>query len=145
MPATVTAGVTRTDTNAVVVASGTVLVAQAAGIYTTSFTEPAAGLTYAVVLNWTYVSGVTGNVTYNLASTTASSADSLATAVAILNQLYTAAANTPSGINTIMVDGMSTTYSSHAQIAIAIDYWTKRVAFLSGRRRRSFGIRMDRF
>ena len=97
------------------------------------------------MINWTFTNGTSDSISYNTTGSVLSTATSLSAAIAVLNQLYTAVQNTPSGINTIMVDGMSTTYSGAAQLNAAIDYWTKRVAFLSGTRRRSFGIRMDRF
>jgi hypothetical protein len=47
-------GVTRNDTNGVVVASGTDMTNTGIGVYTYTFTEPAAGLTYTASYEVTY-------------------------------------------------------------------------------------------
>ena len=47
---TVTVHVTRTDTSADVVAAGTAMTHTSTGVYDKTFTEPAAGLTYSVVV-----------------------------------------------------------------------------------------------
>lgn len=49
-----TYGVRRTDTNAVVVASGVTLVHDSTGVYHYTFTEPATGLDYQYSIEWVY-------------------------------------------------------------------------------------------
>lgn len=72
--ATGTYGIKRNDTNAVVVADGTDLTHDGTGLYSYSFTDPAAGLTYTYALEFTYGDPVqtyraTGTLTGGAAAT----------------------------------------------------------------------------
>lgn len=65
-----TFGVKRNDTDATVVADGAAMTNSATGVYTYTFTEPAAGLTYTYYVEWVYAGlthraefGVTGATT----------------------------------------------------------------------------------
>lgn len=76
-----TFGVKRNDTNAVVVADGAAMTNSTTGVYTYTFTEPAAGLTYTYYVEWVYAGlthraefGVTGATT-DLSSATGSYCD----------------------------------------------------------------------
>jgi hypothetical protein len=64
-----TFGVKRNDTDAVVVADGTALTNTATGLYSHTFTEPAAGLEYTAYVEWVYA-GETYRVEKTLAGVT---------------------------------------------------------------------------
>jgi hypothetical protein len=69
----------------------------------------------------------------------------LSQAQAVLATLYSAAANNAGGVIRVVVDGQDVTYSTPGQLNSAIMFWEKKVALLSGRRRRVSTIRLDRF
>lgn len=48
------------------------------------------------------------------------------------------------GVLSVSVDGQSITYASPQSMIVAIEYWRKQVALLSGSRRRARTIRLDR-
>lgn len=60
---TATYGVKRNDTNGVVVAAGTPMVAGAPGVWTYTFTEPLIGLAYTYSMQYTFADGAVGYVT----------------------------------------------------------------------------------
>lgn len=72
--ATGTYGIKRNDTDAVVVADGAALVNTSTGVYTYSFTDPGAGLTYTYALEFVYA-GITSRATGQLTGGTSVSED----------------------------------------------------------------------
>jgi hypothetical protein len=71
--------------------------------------------------------------------------NSLQFAQAMLNALLDGYSSNPTGAMAISVDGESTSYLTPNQRTQEIQYWTTRVAILSGKRRRATTIRLDRF
>ena len=70
----------------------------------------------------------------------------LAAARAIVAQLYAARATVAgSGLVSFAADGQQVTYASPAALDAAILVWERKVALLSGRRRRVSSVRLDRF
>jgi hypothetical protein len=72
--------------------------------------------------------------------------DSLAVAQGILNQLYTARMKlATSAYVSVSVDGQMVTFNNPAVLDEQIQFWERKCAVLSGRRRRFSSLRMDRF
>jgi hypothetical protein len=71
---------------------------------------------------------------------------SLAAAQAILAELYQSRlAMGQTNVVSITIDGEQTVFSSPGQLETAILFWERRVAILSGKRRRAATIRLDGF
>jgi len=71
---------------------------------------------------------------------------SAATAQRILSALYTAREEIAvSGMASVSIDGQTFAYSSVSQLDNSILFWERKVARLTGRRRRLMPVRLDRF
>lgn len=63
----------------------------------------------------------------------------------ILGKLYVARESATVGKTSVTVDGIQTIYQSPQQLDQAIQFWERKLAFATGRRRRAMAIRLDNF
>ncbi len=107
---------------------------------------PGAGCPLIYVLDWSgsavnSIAPLKGQVQIQLPA----QQNSLAKAQAVLDKLYEARlSSAASGVISSGTDGQMTTWASPAQLDTAILFWEKKVALLSGQRRRVRSMRLDR-
>ena len=113
-----TYGIRRNDTGAAVVADGTVMTEDSTGVYSYSFTDPAYGLSYTYVLEFTY-----GGETHHIAGEFDGPTAAAAEALTLAEQIAVNAA----GPKSVSVDGQTVVQHSLAD-QIAADKHAKDAA-----------------
>jgi hypothetical protein len=131
-----TFGVKRNDTAAIVVADGTALVRSSAGVYSYTFTEPAAGLAYTAYIEWIY-----GGETYRQERQLEAAE---LTATAMVAKIKAALLNGDALVTMVNADGQQVQWNRQQAIA-ELQFWQREAAKETGARPRAMRIRLDRF